>query len=160
MTLVPGDPAPDFDLPRDGGGRVSLSQLAGRPVVLFIYPADDTPGCTTEAQDFTRLLPEFEALGATVLGLSAGDAAAKDRFRDKAGLGVPLLADETGDTIRAYGAWGEKSMYGRRYEGILRTTVLIGADGRVLRVWNVSRVKNHAAQVLDAVRAAAAPAGN
>lgn len=151
MTLAPGQPAPDFALPRDGGGTVALSDLRGRRAVLFFYPGDSTPGCTAEAQDFTALAPRFAAAGAAVLGVSSGGVAAKDRFRDKAGLGVPLLADEDGGMLRAYGVWQEKSMYGRTYMGIARTTVLLDPEGRVARVWPVARVKGHAAAVLEEV---------
>jgi len=151
MTLQTGQLAPDFILPRDGGGSVSLSALRGRAVVLFFYPADDTPGCTTEAQDFTALAPRLESAGAAVFGISGGSVAAKDKFVAKAGLGIPLLADEGGEVIRAYGAWGEKSMYGKKYMGLIRTTVLIDAEGRVAQTWTVSRVKGHAEQVAKAV---------
>ena len=149
--MTPGQPAPDFTLPRDGGGTVSLSGLKGRAVVLFFYPADSTSGCTTEAQDFTTLAPRFAEAGAVVLGVSTGTVAAKDKFVAKAGLGVPLLADEGGEVLRAFGVWQEKSMYGKKYMGIVRTTVLIDPSGDVLRDWTVSRVKGHAEDVLSAV---------
>lgn len=158
MTLAPGGPAPDFTLPRDGGGAVSLADLRGQAVVLFFYPADSTPSCTAEAQDFTALAPRFGAAGAIVLGISAGVAAAKDRFAAKAGLGVPLLADQGGGTLRAYGVWQEKSTFGRTYMGIVRTTFLIDARGRVARVWPVARVRGHAEAVLEEVERLAAPA--
>jgi thioredoxin-dependent peroxiredoxin len=150
MTLLPGQPAPPFTLPRDGGGTVTLAELRGRAVVLFAYPGDSTPSCTTEAQDFSALLPRFEAAGATVLGLSSGSIAAKERFRAKAGLSVPLLADEGGEVLRAYGLWQEKKTFGQTYMGIVRTTVLIGPEGTVVQVWTVTRVRDHAKDVLAA----------
>ena len=119
--------------------------------VLFFYPADSTPSCTTEAQDFTALLPRFEAAGATVLGVSTGSVAAKDKFVKKSGLGMPRLADEGGEMLNAFGVWGAKSMYGKTYMGIHRTTVLIDREGRVAQVWPVSRVKGHAEEILAAV---------
>jgi peroxiredoxin Q/BCP len=158
MTLVPGQPAPDFTRLRDGGGTVALSDLRGRMAVLFFYPGDSTPSCTTEAQDFTTLLPRFEAAGAAVLGVSTGTVAAKDKFVKKSGLAVPLLADEGGEMLNAYGVWGEKSMYGKTYMGIHRTTVLIDAQGRIARVWPVSRVKGHAEDVLEEVERQSTPA--
>ena len=160
MTLSIGELAPEFTLPRDGGGSVSLSDLRGRAVVLFFYPGDSTPSCTTEAQDFTVLTPRFDAANAAVFGVSTGSVAAKDKFVKKAGLGVPLLADETGEVLNAYGVWQEKSMYGKTYMGIVRTTVLIDPEGRVAEVWTVSRVKNHAETVLAETEKlhAAAPA--
>jgi peroxiredoxin Q/BCP len=150
MTLLPGQPAPPFTLPRDGGGTVTLAELRGRAVVLFVYPGDSTPSCTTEAQDFSALLPRFEAAGATVLGLSSGSIAAKERFRAKAGLSVPLLADEGGEVLRAFGLWQEKKTFGQTYMGIVRTTVLIGPEGTVVQVWTVTRVRDHAKDVLAA----------
>ena len=156
MTLTPGQPAPDFTLPRDGGGSVSLADLRGRRVVLFFYPRDSTSGCTLEAQDFTALRPRFEAAGATVLGVSAGDVAAKETFAREAGLGIPLLADEGGDVLAAYGVWQEKSMYGKTFMGVVRTTVLIDPEGNVARVWTVSKVEGHAEEVLAAVEKAGA----
>ena len=156
--MTPGQPAPDFTLPRDGGGTVSLSDLRGRAVVLFFYPADSTSGCTTEAQDFTTLAPRFAEAGSVVLGISTGTVAAKDKFAAKASLGVPLLADEAGEVLRAYGVWQEKSMYGKKYMGIVRTTVLIDPSGDIVRTWTVSRVKGHAEDVLSAVEGLQLPA--
>lgn len=151
MTLAIGQTAPTFTLPRDGGATVSLADLRGRHVVLFFYPKDDTSGCTLEAQEFTDLVPRFEAGGAVVLGISAGNVRAKDKFVKKAGLGVPLLADEGGEVLNAYGLWQEKSMYGRTYMGIVRTTVLIDPEGYVAQVWPVKKVEGHAQQVLEHV---------
>jgi peroxiredoxin Q/BCP len=156
--MTPGQPAPDFTLPRDGGGTVSLSDLRGRAVVLFFYPADSTSGCTTEAQDFTVLAPRFAEAGAVVLGVSTGTVAAKDKFVAKAGLGVPLLADEAGEVLRAHEVWQEKSMYGKKYMGIVRTTVLIDPLGDIVRTWTVYRVKGHAEDVLSAVEGLQLPA--
>ena len=150
MSPGPGQPAPAFTLPRDGGGTLALSDHRGRAVVMFFYPADSTSACTTEAQDFTALSPRFEAAGVAVLGISSGSVSAKDRFVQKAGLGVPLLADETGEVLRAYGVWQEKSMYGKAYMGIVGTTFLIDPAGRVAQAWTVTRVKGHARQVLEA----------
>lgn len=147
------DTAPDFTLPRDGGGEITLSGLRGGPVVLFFYPRDDTSGCTKEAIAFTALKGEFDAAGATVLGVSKDSVAKHDRFRDKHGLGVPLLSDAEGDLCETWGVWKEKSMYGKKFFGIERTTFLIGADGRIARVWRKVKVPGHAEEVLDAVRA-------
>ncbi|MBZ8119029.1 peroxiredoxin [Roseovarius sp. LXJ103] len=145
--------APDFTLPRDGEGEVQLSQLKGSPVVLFFYPRDDTSGCTKEALAFTALLPEFEAAGATVLGLSKDSIAKHDKFREKYSLAMPLLSDEHGSTCEDYGVWKEKSMYGKTFFGIERSTFLIAADGTVARVWRKVKVPGHAEEVLEAVRA-------
>lgn len=147
-----GDMAPDFDLPRDGGGSLRLSGFLGRPVVLYFYPQDDTTGCTAEAIDFSRLRPEFEKAGAAVIGLSPDSAKKHDKFKAKHGLGIDLAADEERKTIEAYGLWVEKQMYGRRYMGVERATFLIGADGRITRIWRKVRVKGHAGAVLEAVR--------
>ena len=152
-TLTPGDAAPDFTLPRDGGGEVSLSDLKGQAVVLYFYPRDDTSGCTKEAIAFTGLLPEFEAAGAVVLGVSKDSVAKHDKFRDKHGLGVILLSDEDGDVCERYGVWKEKNMYGKTYMGIERSTFLIDRDGRIARVWPKVKVPGHAEEVLEAVRA-------
>jgi thioredoxin-dependent peroxiredoxin len=151
--LVEGAIAPPFSLPRDGGGSVSLGDYAGKKLVLFFYPRADTPGCTREAIDFTRLNSAFADEGATVLGISADTVKAQESFRSKHQLSVPLISDEQHEMLEAYGAWGEKSMYGRNFMGIIRTTVLIGADGRVARIWRNVRVDGHADEVLAAVRA-------
>jgi len=151
--LVEGAMAPPFSLPRDGGGSVSLADHAGKKLVLFFYPRADTPGCTREAIDFTRLNSAFADEGAAVLGVSADTVKAQESFRTKHQLSVPLISDEQHEMLEAYGAWGEKSMYGRNFMGIIRTTVLIGADGRIAKIWRNVRVDGHADEVLAAVRA-------
>ncbi|OAF19619.1 bacterioferritin [Bradyrhizobium neotropicale] len=148
--MTEGRKAPAFRLPRDGGGVATLSDYAGRKLVLFFYPRADTPGCTREAIDFTRLADAFAQAGTAVLGISADPVKAQERFRDKHSLGIPLVSDETHEMLEAYGAWGEKSMYGRTFLGILRTTVLVGADGKVAKVWRNVRVDGHADDVLAA----------
>lgn len=151
--LETGAKAPDFTLPRDGGETVSLSDFAGKPVVLFFYPKASTPGCTTEAIDFTALLPEFEKAGAVVLGMSKDTVKRQENFSTKQELGMALLSDAESDICEAYGVWGEKKMYGKTFMGITRTTYLIGADGKIAKVWPKVKVKGHAEEVLDAVRA-------
>ena len=151
--LIEGAKAPAFRLPRDGGGTVSLSDYAGKKLVLFFYPRADTPGCTKEAIDFTRLANAFAESQTALLGVSADPPKAQEAFRDKHELATPLASDEQHEMLEAYGVWGEKSMYGKTFLGILRTTVLIGADGRVLRIWRNVRVDGHADEVLAAVRA-------
>jgi len=151
--LVEGAKARPFSLPRDGGGNVSLADYAGKKLVLFFYPRADTPGCTREAIDFTRLESAFADEGAAVLGISADTVKAQESFRAKHQLSVPLISDEQHEMLEAYGAWGEKSMYGRNFMGIIRTTVLIGADGRIAKIWRNVRVDGHADEVLAAVRA-------
>ncbi|KZY35007.1 alkyl hydroperoxide reductase [Roseovarius sp. HI0049] len=151
--LKPADAAPDFTLPRDGGGDVTLSDLRPAPVVLFFYPKDDTSGCTKEAIAFTGLGAEFEAAGAKVFGISKDTVAKHDKFRDKHELGIPLLSDAEADVCEQYGVWKEKSMYGRKFMGIERTTVLIGGDGKVVQVWPKVKVPGHAEEVLEAVKA-------
>jgi peroxiredoxin Q/BCP len=148
-----GQPAPDFTLPRDGGGEVSLSALRGQKVVLYFYPKDDTPGCTTEALDFTARAQEFDAAGAVVIGISKDSVAKHDKFVKKHALGIMLASDEHGTTCEDYGVWVEKSMYGKTYMGIERTTVLIDGAGQVARVWNKVSVKGHADEVLAAAQA-------
>ena len=147
-----GSVAPDFTLPRDGGGEISRADFAGQKLVLFFYPKANTPGCTREAIDFTRLAADFKACGTAVLGVSADSVKAQDSFRDKHQLATPLLSDPTHAMLEAYDAWGEKSLYGRKFEGIIRSTVLIGADGRVARVWRNVKVDGHADQVLAAAQ--------
>ncbi|MCP3443966.1 peroxiredoxin [Bradyrhizobium sp. CCGUVB14] len=151
-SLAEGQKAPAFRLPRDGGNVVTLQDYAGQKLVLFFYPRADTPGCTREAIDFTRLKDDFAAAGTAVLGISADPLKAQEKFRDKHSLGVPLISDEQHEMLEAYGAWGEKSMYGRSFLGILRTTVLIGSDGKVTKVWRNVRVDGHADEVLLAAR--------
>jgi peroxiredoxin Q/BCP len=150
--LNEGDPAPDFELEGDDMHKLRLSQLIGRPVVLYFYPKDDTSGCTREAKDFSCLAGEFAALGVEVIGIAPGDVASKQRFKAKHGLAVRLAADPQRSVIEAYGVWAEKSMYGRMYMGVERTTFLIDADGRIGKIWRKVKVPEHAAQVLEAAR--------
>lgn len=149
--ITQGQIAPEFTLPRDGGGTISLSALRPGKVVLYFYPKDDTPGCTLEAQDFTARLADFTAAGASVIGLSKDSVKAHDKFCKKHGLSIVLASDEGGTTCEDYGVWLEKSMYGKTYMGIERTTVLIDGAGVVARVWNKVSVKGHADEVLAAV---------
>lgn len=151
--LNAGDKAPDFTLPRDGGGEISLSGLKGKKVVLYFYPKDDTPGCTLEGIDFTRLKDGFEAAGTVVIGMSKDSSKSHDKFCKKHGLGIVLASDENGDTCERYGVWMEKSMYGKTYMGIQRATFLIAADGSIARVWPKVSVEGHAAEVLEAAKA-------
>lgn len=155
--LNEGDRAPDFMLPGSGGGTANLAGFAGQPLVLYFYPKADTPGCTLEAIDFSRLKPLFEAAGTAVLGVSADPVTAQDKFLQKHALTTPLLSDESHSMLEAYGVWGEKSMYGKKYMGIERTTVLIGADGRIARIWRKVKVEGHAAEVLEAAKALKGP---
>ncbi len=147
-----GDVAPDFTLPRDGGETIRLSDFRGRSLVVYFYPKDDTPGCTTEAIDFTALAGEFEKAGAVVIGISPDPVKKHDKFVAKHDLSIPLAADEERHAIEAYGAWQEKSLYGRRYMGVERSTFLIDPEGRIARVWPKVKVKGHAQEVLAAVR--------
>lgn len=147
------DPAPDFTLPRDGGGTIHLAALRPAPVVLYFYPKDDTAGCTLEAIDFTAHAADFSALGATVIGISKDDVKAHDKFVKKHGLGIALVSDASGTTCEDYGTWVEKSMYGRTYMGIERATFLIDGKGKVARVWRKVSVTGHVAEVLAAVQA-------
>ncbi|PLL13348.1 peroxiredoxin [Tabrizicola sp. TH137] len=151
--IAEGANAPDFTLPRDGGTDVTLSSFRPGKVVLYFYPKDDTPGCTLEAQDFTARLAEFSAANTTVIGVSKDSVKAHDKFCKKHGLGVILASDEAGHTCEDYGVWVEKSMYGKTYMGVERTTVLIDGAGKVARVWNKVSVKGHADEVLAAAKA-------
>jgi peroxiredoxin Q/BCP len=137
----------------DGGGTLSLAKLKGQKVVIYFYPKADTPGCTKESMDFSRLKPEFERAGATVVGVSADAVAAQDKFKAKHGLTVPLASDPDRNMIEAYGVWGEKTMYGKTFMGIERATFLIGTDGRIAKVWRKVKVEGHAEEVLAAVKA-------
>jgi thioredoxin-dependent peroxiredoxin len=152
-ALNDGAKAPAFRLPRDGGDTVSLADYSGKKLVLFFYPRADTPGCTKEAIDFTRLASAFADSQTAVLGVSADPPKVQEAFRDKHELSTPLVSDEQHEMLESYGVWGEKSMYGRTFQGILRTTVLIGANGRIIRIWRNVKVDGHADEVLAAVRA-------
>jgi thioredoxin-dependent peroxiredoxin len=152
--LAEGAKAPAFRLPRDGGETVSLADFAGQKLVLFFYPRASTPGCTKEAIDFTRLTPAFAENGTAVLGVSADPVKAQETFRNKYQLSVPLVSDEAHGMLESYGVWGEKSMYGKTFLGISRTTVLIGPDGRIVKIWRNVKVDGHADEVLAAARSA------
>jgi peroxiredoxin Q/BCP len=152
-ALAEGAKAPGFRLPRDGGDTVSLADFSGKKLVLFFYPRADTPGCTKEAIDFTRLADAFAKSQTAILGVSADPLKAQEAFRNKHRLSMPLVSDEKHEMLETYGVWGEKSMYGRTFLGILRTTVLIGADGRIARIWRQVKVDGHADDVLAAARA-------
>jgi thioredoxin-dependent peroxiredoxin len=152
-ALGPGAKAPSFTLPADGGSRVSLADFAGRKLVLYFYPRADTSGCTKEAIDFSRLKGEFSRAGADILGVSADPVKALDAFKTKHQLGIALASDATHKILGAYGVWQEKSMYGRKFLGIVRSTFLIGPDQRIARVWPKVSVAGHAEEVLAAVKA-------
>ncbi|MBV1705314.1 MAG: peroxiredoxin [Hyphomicrobiales bacterium] len=154
VKLAAGDRAPDFSLPDGDGGMRRLKDHAGRKLVLYFYPKDDTSGCTAEAIDFNRLRGAFDEAGTAILGVSPDDPASHAKFASKHGLSIPLAADEDKDMLVAYGVWAEKSMYGRKYMGVERTTMLIGPDGRILRVWDKVKVPGHAEEVLEAAKAA------
>ena len=148
-----GQKAPDFTLPKSGGGEVSLSDYVGKYLILYFYPKDDTPGCTKEAIGFTEELAAFNALGAAVLGVSKDKVAKHDKFIAKHELAIPLGSDEEGKMIETYGSWVEKKMYGKTYMGIDRSTFLISPDGTFLEIWRKVRVKDHIATVLEALKA-------
>ncbi len=152
MTLEPGQRAPDFEMATDGGGTVSLAGLAGRKVVLYFYPKDDTPGCTREACGFRDSHPEFAGLDAVVVGVSKDSTARHDRFKAKHDLPFALAADLDGGVCEAYGTWVEKSMYGRTFMGIERATFLIDETGVIRRIWRKVRVNGHVDSVLEAAR--------
>lgn len=151
--LAVGAKAPAFSLPRDGGEKVALKDFKGRKLVLYFYPKADTPGCTKEAIAFSALRSAFARAGTDILGVSADPVTAQDKFKLKHKLTIPLASDETKDMLEAYGAWGEKSMYGRTFMGVIRKTVLIDGEGRIARVWPKVRVEGHADEVLEAARA-------
>jgi peroxiredoxin Q/BCP len=144
--------APDFDLPTDGGGRVKLSDLKGKKVVLYFYPKDDTSGCTLEAIDFTKSAKAFAKAGAVVIGISPDTEKSHDKFKAKHKLGITLAADPEKEAIGAYGLWVEKSMYGRKYMGVERATYLIGPDRRIVREWHKVKVPGHVEEVLEAAK--------
>ena len=151
--IDPGKKAPAFSLPDQAGTAHSLADYAGRPVVLYFYPKDDTPGCTKESCAFHDNLPKFKKSKAVVLGMSMLDSRSKAKFAKKYDLTFPLLADEDHAVMEKYGVWQEKSMYGRKYMGVARTTYLIGADGKVVKRWDGVKVEGHADEVLAAVQA-------
>lgn len=152
MILEIGDQAPDFTLATDSGTDFTLSGKRGEAVVLFFYPKDDTEGCTIENLEFTALADEFKSAGATLVGISPDSVEDHCRFRDKFELGIPLAADPDHKAIGPYGVWGEKTNFGKKYMGLIRTTYLVDANGAVASIWKVSRVKEHAAKVLEATR--------
>ncbi|MEJ2016575.1 MAG: thioredoxin-dependent thiol peroxidase [Limibacillus sp.] len=152
MTLNPGDKAPDFSMPTDGGGSVSLKDLKGKKVVLYFYPKDDTPGCTKEACGFRDALPDFSGADAEIIGVSKDSVAKHDKFKAKHELPFTLASDEDGSVCEAYGTWVEKSMYGRKYMGIDRATFLIGHDGKIAQIWRKVKVPGHVDEVLAAAR--------
>jgi peroxiredoxin len=153
MSVETGQPAPDFSMPTDGGGQITLADLRGKTVVLYFYPKDDTSGCTKEAIAFKEALADFEAAGAVIVGVSKDPVTKHDTFKAKHGLPFTLASDADGDVCERYGVWKEKSMYGKTYMGIERTTVLIDGAGVVRQVWPKVKVAGHAEAVLEAVRA-------
>ena len=148
-----GDPAPTFDLPRDGGGSVSLADLNGKAVVLYFYPKDDTPGCTKEAIAFTEQAEDFAAANTVILGISKDTVAKHEKFIAKHDLGVILVSDAEAETCEAYETWVEKSMYGKTYMGIERATFLIDQDGKIAQIWRKVKVPGHSDAVLEAAKA-------
>ncbi|MGQ7791660.1 peroxiredoxin [Faunimonas sp. B44] len=150
--VAEGDEAPDFALPTDGGGSFRLSEQRGKPVVVYFYPKDDTSGCTSEAVAFTAQKAEFDRIGVAVVGISPDPVASHDKFKAKHGLEILLAADETKEAAEAYGVWKQKSMYGRTYMGVERSTFLIDAHGRIARAWRNVKVPGHAEDVLAAAR--------
>jgi thioredoxin-dependent peroxiredoxin len=152
-SLDAGDHAPDFSLPGDGGSTISLSALRGKQVVLYFYPKDDTSGCTLEAKDFNDQKAQFTKAGAVIIGVSADSVASHDKFKKKYGLDFALASDENKAMLEAYGVWVEKSMYGKKYMGIERSTFLVGADGKIRNVWSKVKVPGHVDEVLKAAQA-------
>jgi peroxiredoxin Q/BCP len=151
--LKTGDAAPDFKLPADGGGHVSLTELKGAPFVLYFYPKDDTSGCTSEAMAFSEMKAQFEEAGAKVVGVSKDSPSSHDKFKAKHDLTITLASDDSGEVVERYGVWVEKSMYGRKYMGIDRATFLVGADGKIAQAWRKVKVPGHVDTVLKAARA-------
>jgi peroxiredoxin Q/BCP len=151
--LAVGDVAPQFSLPADGGATLGLPELRGKIVVLFFYPQDDTETCTAEAIDFSRLNAAFKKAGAVVIGISPDSLKKHEKFKKKHGLATHLAADESRQAIEGYGVWAEKTMFGRKYMGVVRSTFLIDRDGKIARVWRKVRVPGHADEVLEAAKA-------
>ncbi|MEE1611966.1 peroxiredoxin [Microvirga sp. CF3016] len=152
MSLIIGTKAPAFSLPATDGRKISLDDLKGRKVVLFFYPKDNTSGCTLEAKDFQAFKKDFAAADTEIVGVSPDSLKSHDRFRAKYGLDFPLASDEAKTMLEAYGVWAQKSMYGRKYMGVERTTVLIDREGNIARIWPKVKVKGHAEEVLEAAR--------
>lgn len=150
--VAEGDVAPGFDLPRDGGGTISLADLKGKPVVLYFYPKDDTSGCTKEAVNFSALADQFAAAGAEIIGVSPDPVKSHDKFKAKHELSVTLASDEEKEAIEAYGVWAEKKMYGKTYMGVERSTFLIDPAGKIAKAWRKVKVPGHAEAVLEAVK--------
>ncbi len=159
MIVKEGDAAPDFDLPTDGGGRFRLSEQRGSPVVVYFYPKDDTSGCTMEAIEFSARKAEFDEMQTTVVGVSPDDRHCHDRFKAKHGLSIVLAADVEKQAAEAYGVWGEKSMYGRKYMGVDRSTFVVDRNGIVAKAWRKVKVPGHVDDVLDVVRLVASTTG-
>jgi thioredoxin-dependent peroxiredoxin len=155
MTVKEGDAAPEFDLPADGGARVSSASLTGRPYVIYFYPKDDTSGCTKEAIGFSGLYADLQKLGVELVGVSKDSVKSHDMFKAKHELTFPLASDEAGSVVEAFGAWVEKSMYGRKYMGIDRSTFLVGSDGKIKKAWRGVKVPGHVEEVMSAARVVA-----
>jgi peroxiredoxin Q/BCP len=153
MSIEVGDPAPAFTLQASGGRTVSLADMKGKPFVLYFYPKADTPGCTKEAQAFQEALPELGRIGVDVIGMSKDSVKAQDKFAEKYGLQFPLASDPEGTVVEAYGAWVEKSMYGKSYMGIDRSTILVDKAGKIAQIWRKVKVPGHAAEVMKAAKA-------
>ena len=153
MSIEVGAPAPDFTLPASNGRTVGLADMTGKPFVLYFYPKADTPGCTKESQAFQEALADFAGIGVDVIGLSKDSVKAQDKFAEKFGLTFPLASDPAGTVVEAYGAWVEKSMYGKSYMGIDRSTILVDKAGMVARIWRKVKVPGHAAEVMAAAKA-------
>jgi thioredoxin-dependent peroxiredoxin len=151
-SLQPGDSAPEFTLPGDGASTISLKGLRGKKVVLYFYPKDDTSGCTLEAKNFNDSKAAFAKAGAEIIGVSPDNVASHDKFKKKYGLDFALASDESKAMLEAYGVWVEKSMYGKKYMGVERSTFLIGADGKIAAVWSKVKVPGHVDEVLKAAQ--------
>ena len=158
-TLKEGDAAPNIDLPTDGGGRFQLGATRGKAVVVYFYPKDDTSGCTLEAIDFSARKKEFETAGATIIGISPDSVKDHDKFKAKHDLTISLAADQEKEVAEAYGVWVEKSMYGRKYMGVDRSTFLVDPKGKLARIWRQVKVEGHVQEVLDAAKALGRTAG-
>lgn len=151
--VAEGEKAPDFNLPTDAGASVSLSALAGKPVIVYFYPKDDTSGCTKQAIGFSEAKDDFEALGVTIIGISPDSAAKHDKFKAKYDLTILLAADEEKSVAQAYGVWVEKSMYGKKYMGVERSTFLVDGSGTIAKAWRKVKVPGHVDAVLQAAKA-------